>query len=292
MLIALIVAALVAVALAVLYVLERNSAAEGRRQADERETALRAERDQLSGTLGERERELASIRTERDELDQRLDQRTTELDATRRDLEATRATADDRQATITELTAETGQLTRAKAALESKVEAAEKAAAAAEARAQAVAIAPVDGDADDKRPETLWNLELTRSERTWRTSVATNPNGESPFAATDDPVRTAIEIEAAALRENVGASISLDWQAAPSSDPARSHLVVRVAQELLEAAARSPEPTRLVATGNDVVTLRLTSVDDDKVVDVTPPAISSDLIDVTDDAATISVDAQ
>ena len=65
---------------------------------------------------------------------------------------------------------------------------------------------------------------------------------------------------------------------------AQAHLVVRVAQELLEAAARSPEPSTLVVTGDEEIHLRLEAVnDDDEVINIIPPRITSDLVDVREE---------
>lgn len=152
----------------------------------------------------------------------------------------------------------------------------------------------------------LWDLEVARSERLWRTSVAIDPvNETSPFADADDPTRKAVEIEAAALREDVGALITIDWQAPVIDSAARRLLVVRVAQELLATAARAPGATRLLvtsqpseaATGDDdaagaavtedigELVLQFVSADDGSdVVNLIPPEISSDLVDVRNEA--------
>ncbi len=137
--------------------------------------------------------------------------------------------------------------------------------------------------------ETLWQLELGRSERTWRHSVATLPDADSPFMATDNPLRLAVEIEAAALREEVGAFISVRWDAGKVEDPARSHLILRVAQELLAEASRDPEPLELVATtgaadasGRRAIDFALVAPDDnDRSVSIEPPSLQSDVIDVS-----------
>lgn len=136
--------------------------------------------------------------------------------------------------------------------------------------------------------ETLWQLELGRSERTWRHSVATLPDAESPFIVTDNPLRLAVEIEAAALREDVGAFISVRWDAGKVEDPARSHLILRVAQELLAEASRDPEPLELVATtgvadesGRCAIDLELVAPDNEgRAVIIDPPSVRSDVIDV------------
>ncbi len=134
----------------------------------------------------------------------------------------------------------------------------------------------------------LWDLELSRSERQWRNSVAIDPLGEpSPFEASDDPVREAVEIEAAALREDVGALITVDWQAPPIESPARRLMIVRVAQEMLATAARVPGAALLVTQNDESGELKMEFVaadDGADVVNLIPPQISSDLIDVRRDA--------
>lgn len=94
-------------------------------------------------------------------------------------------------------------------------------------------------------PATLWQLELARSERTWRYSVALLPDDISPFVEGVDKLRLAVEIEAAALRDEVGAFLSVQWDAELVEDPARALLILRVAQELLNKASRIEEPTVL-----------------------------------------------
>ena len=124
----------------------------------------------------------------------------------------------------------------------------------------------------------------------WRTSVAVDPSTpEGPFDVADDPVRLAVEITAAALREDVGAFVSIDWQVPPIEEPARRHLVVRVAQEMLEAAARTPEPLQLIVSGHDDVQLRLEPTDSDTdVIKVPQPRLTDDLV-VVNDAASMTV---
>lgn len=129
---------------------------------------------------------------------------------------------------------------------------------------------------------TLWQLELARSERTWAHSVAVNPEADpSPFDSTTDPVRTAVEIEASALREEVGAFITIDWQAEPIDDPSRRQLLLRVAQEILASASREPAPSTLRVAGDDDVTLELFATDEDnKAMNVIVPTIDHGLVDV------------
>ncbi len=134
-------------------------------------------------------------------------------------------------------------------------------------------------------PLTLWELEKARAERRWRHAVATNPESDpSPFDEPGvDPVRLAIEVEAAALREEVGAFITVDWQAEPITDPARCHLILRVAQEILASAAREPEATRLLISGDDEISMKLTAADEgNEVINLIAPRIPSDLVDISD----------
>lgn len=148
---------------------------------------------------------------------------------------------------------------------------------------------------EDSGAETLWDLEVARSERSWRTSVAIDPMGEaSPFENTDDPVRTAVEIEAAALREDVGALISIDWKAEPIESAARRMLVVRVAHELLAQASRAPGAARLIVTDGEDGSLTFSFEADDAgtTLKLTPPPVSTDVLDVNaDDGLTVTVRA-
>ena len=140
----------------------------------------------------------------------------------------------------------------------------------------------------DAGAEVLWSLELARSERQWRNSVAIDPTSEtSPFDTTDDPAREAVEIEAAALREDVGALITVDWQAPPIESVSRRLTIVRVAQEMLATAARVPGAARLLVTHDDEsgeLNMEFVSADEGgEVINLIPPQISSDLIDVRND---------
>ncbi|MFT7599881.1 MAG: hypothetical protein ACI8TP_002818 [Acidimicrobiales bacterium] len=94
---------------------------------------------------------------------------------------------------------------------------------------------------------TMWQLELARSERTWRYSVSIYPDDPSPFPDADDLLKLAVETEAAALRDEVGAFLTVEWKLEPIADPAMAHLVLRVAQELLVKASRLSEPSILRA---------------------------------------------
>ncbi len=153
--------------------------------------------------------------------------------------------------------------------------------------------------AGDANAEMLWGLELARSERAWRNSVAINPvDDASPFESTDDPVRTAVEVEAQALREDVGAMITVDWKADRIESSARRLMVLRVAQEMLALASKAPGAARLVVSQSteDAGSLTMEFEADDnseQVINLIPPQISSDLIDVSrDSGVSVTVKAE
>ncbi|MEL6982502.1 MAG: hypothetical protein AAFO29_08765, partial [Actinomycetota bacterium] len=155
-----------------------------------------------------------------------------------------------------------------------------------------------DGDGTgDPSADTLWDLEVARSERSWRNSVAINPvDDPSPFDSTDDPVRTAVEIEASALREDVGALIDVEWKIPPIEASARRVLVVRVAQEMLASASRVPGAARLVVSedaDSGSLVLSFESADEGgPVLNLIPPPISTEVIDVhSDGGLTVTVPA-
>ncbi len=127
--------------------------------------------------------------------------------------------------------------------------------------------------------EALWSLELGRSRRTWRQSVApVPPPPHSPFDGTDDPLPIVVETEASALREEVGAVVDVDWDGVVEGTPRRL-LVLRVAQELLAEAARDRRAATLRVSGPSPVRLTLSATDDHEpfVVPVAPlpPGVAS-----------------
>jgi hypothetical protein len=140
---------------------------------------------------------------------------------------------------------------------------------AAEARAVGV-------DAD-----VLWALELLRSERTWRHSVAPGPDAPPVLGDTAELLRQALQIELDAAREEVGAEVELDADLPAGVTAAGSLLALRVAQELLAPAVRDGELTtlQLRADGADVVVAVQSLDQDDEPLALPPLAIpaSSDV---------------
>ncbi|MBA3288875.1 MAG: hypothetical protein H0U21_12805 [Acidimicrobiia bacterium] len=91
----------------------------------------------------------------------------------------------------------------------------------------------------------LWELERSRSARTWRQSVAVDPDDAPALADAEHPLVVALGIELDAAREDIGAVVELDADV-PADVPARtSLLVLRIAQELLADIVRRSEETTL-----------------------------------------------
>ncbi|CAN5630499.1 hypothetical protein BH10ACT1_BH10ACT1_40770 [soil metagenome] len=144
---------------------------------------------------------------------------------------------------------------RAREALDQVTEADRRSAAAEASVAEAATLAVRlidDGSAD---PAALWALERARTERTWRHSVAAVHGDPSPLAGAQHPLWTALEIEVAAVREEVGAVVDLDVDLPDVVTAGTSLATLRVAQELLATAARKGEVTtlRVSVDGPDVV---------------------------------------
>ena len=169
-------------------------------------------------------RRQAAAATEIDRLQEELTVAVSRADTAESELETSEARAQAAEARITEV----------EAALAASVE---------QQRAETAERADTD--------EKLWVLELARSERTWRHSVAVVPDAPNPFDAVSDTLRLAIEIEAAALHEDTGADLSVHWDL---GDEPRgpSLMLLRTAQELLALGARENTGlTLLVATDDD-----------------------------------------
>lgn len=135
-----------------------------------------------------------------------------------------------------------------------------------------------DGTRPDAAPlvvEALWALERTRVERRWRQSVAADPSDPSPFGDGRDPARVAVEIEVAAIREEVGSDLTAEWQIDEHLSVGDGLLVVRAAQELLATASRSIEQgVVLVARDQGSARLSVGGPDGD-------PIALSGLVDLT-----------
>ncbi len=286
---AVIVLAVVALGLAVLLLRSRSQVKslnanlhQVREETAAERTRFESEIKEKDASIGELETSAAAATTEIDELktsktkaEENAAAETERADRAVKDVATTQEELLSNQAKLDELMIQNNALVDDRDSLKNEIESARS--------APALVLGESTRNGDDASPiHTLWDLEVARSERTWRHSVAINPeNDPSPFDETDDPVRLAVEIEAAALRETVGSFITVDWQAVPVADAARRQLVLRVAQEMLAAASREPAASTLTATGDDDVVLELTQTDDeDQIINLIPPTIDSDLVDV------------
>jgi small-conductance mechanosensitive channel len=279
MLVAFIIVAVIAIGLAV-----------GLFMAQQRITALTEERDEANRVLNETtvdlhranerletaEGQIKTLEGQRADLTDQNQQLTVSLDETATTLRKRTELADAQAMQIDSLSA-------ARDELQQQLNSAEERIVTLAAR-PGVVVGELTND--DANAEMLWDLEVARSERAWRNSVAINPvDDPSPFESTDDPVHTAVQIEASALREDVGALIEIDWRAKPIEAASRRLLVVRVAQEMLALASRAPGAAKLVVThdGDDEGELKMefeAADESAQVINLIPPQISNELIDV------------
>lgn len=256
----LVAAIVVALALFVLLMLTRRNAAEAASEASKRHTTL-------SDSANTYKDDLHTASADLDTAQQALDAQT----AIGEELQTALSQSQEREAGLQSVADELS---------ETEQQAAER-----------IAVLEIDVERLNKgmsqiEPQTLWELELQRSERTWRYNVSISPDHDtSPFLEAQDLLRLAVEVEAAALKEEAGAFLSVNWQAAPVEDPARSHLILRLAQEMLAAASREPIPVCLTVSGTGAVTLTLTPSereDQDLTLDLKAPEVSGQLIEIDD----------
>jgi hypothetical protein len=132
----------------------------------------------------------------------------------------------------------------------SRAQAAEIAAEAAQSAASTARAQLVDaGWGHGPGPGTLWSLELARTARTWRNSVATDPG--VAFEPGTDRLRTAIETDLAAAREEAGVDIALVWELVDEIEALAALAVLRVAQELVAGAVPLADEAQLVVEPDD-----------------------------------------
>ena len=156
---------------------------------------------------------------------------------------------------------------------------ADRRAVEATTRAEAAEARSVGADAD-----LLWALELLRSERTWRHSVAPGPDTPSVFADGVEPLRAALQIDLDAAREEVGVEVELDADTLTGLTPAGALVALRIAQELLAPAVRNGElaTVQVRRDGRDLVVAVHSLDQDDEPVALGPLGIpASTDIEVT-----------
>jgi hypothetical protein len=242
---------------------EAEVAAAGEREAalGQRLDEVEAARAQLEGTVAGLEGTVAGLEAERTRLQASVDDSSGEL-----------ARLDEQMAALRDDLANAQEAAReadaAAVAAVAQADATHDDLVRARTEAEALQVeldelrAMPEPPSSDERPEVapllvegLWALERSRTERTWRQSVTLDPGGPGPFVDGGDPARVAVEVEAAAVREDVGAVIEVDWQVDGPLAPADGLLLLRSAQELLARASRTVEDGVLVVArdGDDLV---------------------------------------
>ena len=168
-------------------------------------------------------------------------------------MRARRHLAEAQELARAQLAAETEARELASAQLAAETEAREL--ATVEANEAAAELQRVRRLVDGFDPEVLWSLELRRSERTWRLSVAPSPEVPSELAEAQPSLVAALQIEVEAVREEVGTIVSLDAVIEGDLTPPATVLTLRVVQELMATVVRRAEEAtvhvRLV--GEDMV---------------------------------------
>jgi hypothetical protein len=228
MVFAIVVCVLLAIAVVVLVVLLASARRGASAMADARDDA-NARASVAETARDEADAELTTARAEHARL-------TAALAEARRGIDERDASA---KATTAELSVCKAELTAARAATD---------AARAEVRGANAAVASARASTHDAA--ALWAFEVERSERRWRTSVAPGMHLDSPFVGAVDPLPVAIDIEAAATREEVGTRITVRWHAPGPLQPEVSLLALRSAQEMLAALAKAAETVELVGTAD------------------------------------------
>lgn len=152
------------------------------------------------------------------------------------------------------------------------------------ARQPVTAALPLAGVAsiDEATGNLLWTLETARVNRVWETSVSVGPAATSPVGRSANVALDALEIDAAAVREDAGTEVEVRWDGPPPATVLGTALVVRTGAELLAAAAKTAESAVLSVEVDDDggIALRIEGLDaDDQPVAVAPPSLEELRVD-------------
>jgi hypothetical protein len=224
-------------------------------RASRRARTATARGDDLAARLTgvEGERDAATARAEAGE-ERAQEQETRAGDAERRatdlvaQVETLELSANDAARRCAELEASVTDLTTARDAAE-----AERDDASQQAAALAAALRSAHAGGDD--PNLLWALDLARVARRWREDVAPDPDAPSPLGIAADPLRIAVDIEAAAVKESAGTAVAVEWGFEAPLGPPAALAVLRVVQEVLAAGSKAVDAgvLRVHPDGRDVV---------------------------------------
>ncbi|MDQ3177698.1 MAG: hypothetical protein M3Q72_09165 [Actinomycetota bacterium] len=139
---------------------------------------------------------------------------------------------------------------------------------------EATAAAPNTSSGRDETGEVLWALELTRSARTWRNSVAVSTDEPSVLDGADDVLLEALNIEVDAAREEVGAVVELDADIPDTVNPQGSLVALRATQELLNATIRRSDITTIHVRGDGSDLVVTVDGVDDHDEPIAPPSLT------------------
>ncbi len=235
MVVALVVSALVVVALVIAVVRLRT-------RIDELTRELGQLRSALDDALAEREAAAATADATARERDDALERVT----RSRRDA----AEVANRLAAVVE----------SREAIEAELDATREALASTEAELAEVqtrsAAAVRDPGEDASAADALWALQLRQTAHTWRVSISLGPDDVCPLDDTDEPFRTAVEIEVDAAREEGGAAIDLVWGEEPvQPGPSAAALALALVRDVIATLGTTAGATvlRLEAEGDDVL---------------------------------------
>jgi hypothetical protein len=276
-----VVAVIVAVVLAVLLVRTRSRVEELEStvrsalvERDERMAELRVAREATS--VAERQRDEALERVQRARRDaadvaNRLREETAARSQVEADLTVAVVALEEARGSESEAAA---ALEEARNALIDTNRALDEARAAGSAGAPtAVASAGTDGSDGSTAPvdpagtrygEEMWALALRATEHTWRVSVAPGLGVDSPIAGSDNPFRTAVEVEVDAAREEAGAELELNWGDGPVQPPPEcAALALALIRDVIAELGTTAARTDLtVCAAPDAVDVRVAAVDE------------------------------
>lgn len=112
-------------------------------------------------------------------------------------------------------------------------------------------------------PEALWALAMESCRRLWETSVAVVPGQTCPLDEPDAGLRTCIEIEVDASREDTGAPIDLAWDAVGEPAPGTATLALAVVREIVAHLGKHAAEAIVRVAGGDELTITVVGVDDE-----------------------------
>lgn len=139
---------------------------------------------------------------------------------------------------------------QARSRLEEQVSAAESARAEAEASMSRL----FTGGSDEAVARALWEAEVGRADRAWRSSIAPMVLADPPDAASvGASLTTSIAHELERLREEVGVSTELRGSLAVEPDPLVALVALRSAQELVAETARHCNSVEVTLGGDDAL---------------------------------------